>query len=162
MAIGTMYLLVGSQAAIAGSTNATQTVTLPDQAKAAKKPKISTRPEIIGSPSLASSSKPARPGSDTSAEGQAVDQLINKLQTARQAYLASQKDLSLRLATSSEDQRAALREEARDSLAKWKEEQSQFVTEQKERMKLIKLDLHPDLGRLVDASGEGATGGRGR
>lgn len=157
------WLLLAGSAGYAGSTNSVQSPTLPDQAKGGKKPKISARPVIIGAiPSTSDSSKPARPGGGTSTETQAVNQLINQLQTARQTYLASQKDLRLRLATSTEDQRVLIREEVKESLAKWKEEQAQFVAEQKERMKLIKLELHPDLGRVVDVSGEGSTGGRGR
>jgi hypothetical protein len=161
-AVVILYVLLVGTTGYAGSTNAVQAPTLPDQAKAAKKPKIATRPMVIGSTLVSDSTKPGRPSGDTSAESQAVSAQINKLQSARQAYLAAQKDLSLRLATSSEEQRALIREEVKDALAKWKEEQTQFIAEQKERMKQIKQELQPDLGRVVDVSGDGTSGGRGR
>jgi len=136
------------------------------KAKGKNKPKVSERPQVIGSNSSNSDNgkgKPANPGNGNSADPVEVTTLVNKFQSARDQYIAAQKELHLKMKDATEDQRAALREQRKDLLDKWKEDQKQFVEEMKDRARDIKQELQPDLGKVVDgASGEGGNGGRGR
>ncbi|HEY1169811.1 MAG TPA: hypothetical protein VGH19_00450 [Verrucomicrobiae bacterium] len=133
------------------------------KAKGKSKPTVAERPQVIGAKSSSSSSskgKPERPGNPGNAEPAEVTTLVNKFQTAREEFLAAQKELNLKKSEATEAQRAMIREKSREALEKWKEERKQFAEEAKERAKDIKQELHPDLGKIVD--GAGGDGGNGR
>jgi len=136
------------------------------KAKGKNKPKVSERPQVIGSKGTSldnGKGKPASPGNGNSTDPAEVTTLVNKFQSARDQYIAAQKEVHLKMKDATEDQRAALREQLKDLLDKWKQEQKQFVEETKDRMKEMKQELQPDLGKVVDgAGGEGGNGGRGR
>lgn len=101
--------------------------------------------------------QPARSGvTDPPAQ---VKDLVKQFQAARDAYLQQQKDLQRLSKTATEDERAAIRQQMKDSLDAWKEEQRQLRQEMKERAKELKQELQGDLGRVVDG-GQGE--GRGR
>jgi hypothetical protein len=127
------------------------------KAKGKNKPVISERPQVLGS--ITESTKPARPGDSASAE---TAQLIGQFQSARNSYLESQKELKIKAAEGTEEQRAVLREQTREALAKWREEHQRYVEEQQERIKTMKNELQADLGQRLDSVGEGLGGGRGR
>lgn len=119
--------------------------------KGKNKPVIAERPQVLGT-TTTEATKPARPGT-TSASGSA--QLIEKFQTSRTSYLEAQKELKLKAATGTEEQRDLLREQSKEALARWREEQ-------RERLKTMKQELQADLAPVLDQSGEGSGGGRGR
>jgi hypothetical protein len=124
--------------------------------KGKSKPTISERPQVLGTTSTTSG--PARPGTDISASAQ----LVGQFQTARGEFLAAQKELSLKAKEASDEQRALLREKVKDALAKWQEEHRMYVEEQKERTKQMRLELQPEISRILDGAGEGSGAGRGR
>jgi hypothetical protein len=135
------------------------------KAKGKNKPKVSERPQVIGAKGTISDSgkgKPANPGNPNSTDPAEVTTLVNKFQSAREQYIAAQKEVRLKMKDATEDQRAALREQLKDLLDKWKEEQKQFVEETKDRVKDMKQELQPDLGKVVDGAGGEGNGGRGR
>ncbi|MGV3754604.1 MAG: hypothetical protein ACO1QS_04430 [Verrucomicrobiota bacterium] len=124
-----------------------------EKSKGKNKPVISDRPQVLGTTDV---SKPSRPGADTS-------ELTVRFQSARASYLESQKELKLKAAAEgTEEQRTLLREQSKESLAKWREEHRRVVEEQQERIKTMKTELQAELGQRLDSSGEGTGGGRGR
>ncbi len=129
-----------------------------EKTKGKNKPVIAERPQVLGS-TTTEATKPARPGT-TSASGSA--QLIEKFQTSRTSYLEAQKELKLKAATGTEEQRNLLREQSKEALTRWREDQRRYVEEQRERLKTMKQELQADLAPVLDQSGEGSGGGRGR
>jgi len=123
--------------------------------KGKSKPIIRERPQVLGNPTTGG---PARPGTDTSETAQ----LVGQFQTARGEFLAAQKELSLKAKEASDEQRALLREKVKDALAKWQEEHRMYVEEQKERTKQMRLELQPEISRVLDGAGESSGSGRGR
>jgi flagellar motility protein MotE (MotC chaperone) len=133
------------------------------KAKGKSKPKVAERPQVIGSQGSSGSGekgKPDRPGNPNATDPVEVTSQITRFQSAREEFLAAQKELNLKKKDATEEQRAVLREKVREALEKWKEEHKQFAEEQKERSKEMKLELQPDLGKVVD--GAGGDGGKGR
>lgn len=140
------------------TVQAADTPGTPPQASKGKvksKPVISERPQVLGTTTTIS---PTKPGTDTSE----TTQLIGKFQTAREEYLATQKELNLKSQDATDEQRALLREKAKEALAKWQEEHRMYVEEQKERVKQMRQELQPEIGRVLDSAGEGGGPGRGR
>lgn len=123
------------------------------KAKGKSKPVISERPQVLGT---TTTSGPTKPGTDTSQTAQ----LVGQFQSARETYLAAQKELSLKSQEVTDEQRALLREKAKDALAKWQEEHRMYVEEQKERTKQMRLELQPEISRVLDSAG--GSGGLGR
>ncbi len=123
--------------------------------KGKSKPVISERPQVLGA---TTTSGPIKPGTDTSETAQ----LIGQFQSARESYLAAQKELNLKKQDATEEQRALLREKSKEALAKWQEEHRMYVEEQKERVKQMRQELQPEIGRVLDNAGEGGGSGRGR
>lgn len=155
----------GAWAQTAGSKAQTQSQAASGKSKGKSKPVISDRPQVLGTVSVTTTSnpdKPLPPTSATSAEPPEVTLLVQRFQSAREAYLETQKELRLKMQNSTEEERELLREKLGEALATWKEEHKQFVEEQKERIKQMKQELHPDLVRVVDAAGDDAGGRRGR
>jgi flagellar motility protein MotE (MotC chaperone) len=133
------------------------------KAKGKSKPTVAERPQVIGAKSSAGNAekgKPDRPGNPNATDPAEVTSLVTKFQSAREGYLAAQKELNLKKKDATEEQRAVLRDKVKEALDKWKEEHKQFVEEQKERSKEMKQELQSDLGKVVDGAGEG--GGKGR
>ena len=130
------------------------------KAKGKDKPTVSERPQVLSLTTVTSTDKPKRPETgDATAE---TAKLISQFQTAREQYLIAQKENSLKFKTATEEERVLLREKSQEALNKWREEYRSFVEEQKERAKLMKQELQPDLGQVLDNAGEGAGNGRGR
>lgn len=153
-----MMALVMGCCALGLTVQAAETPVTPSQASKGKgksKPVISERPQVLGT---TTSSDPAKPGTDTSETGL----LIGKFQSAREEYLATQKELNLKRQDATDEQRALLREKAKEALAKWQEEHRMYVEEQKERVKQIRRELQPEITRVLDSTGEGGGSGRGR
>ncbi len=88
-----------------------------------------------------------------------VKDLVNQFQTARETYLAEQRQLKLQLKAATEEERDAIRQKIRDSLDRWKSQHQQFVEEVKDRAKEMKSNLSQDFGRVID---QGKDEGRGR
>lgn len=133
------------------------------KAKGKSKPTVAERPQVIGakgSSGNAVKGKPDRPGNPNTTDPAEVTSLVTKFQSAREEFLAAQKELNLKKKDATEEQRAVLREKVKEALDKWKEEHKQFVEEQKERSKEMKQELQSDLGKVVDGAGDG--GGKGR
>jgi hypothetical protein len=136
----------------------TKALSAAGKSKGKNKPVISDRPQVIGS-STTTATKPSRPGTPDSGESA---QLIEKFQASRITYLEAQKELKLKAATGTEEQRSLLREQSKEALTKWREEQRRYVEEQRERLKTMKQELQADLAPVLDQSGDGSGGGRGR
>jgi hypothetical protein len=135
------------------------------KAKGKSKPKVSERPQVIGpkaSTTATEKGKPEHPGNPNSTDPAEVTSLVNKFQTARDEYIAAQKEVRLKMKDATEEQRAALREQLKELLEKWKEDHKQFLEETKDRVKDMKNELHPDLGRVIDGADREGGGGRGR
>ncbi|MBI5775022.1 MAG: hypothetical protein HZA89_14935 [Verrucomicrobia bacterium] len=127
------------------------------------KPGIASRPTVIPrDSSLQSDSgaddqkgKPASPGrSDKTPLPTEVSDLVRQFQQERESYLNKQKAMA-RLngdkdATS--DERAALRAQMKENLERLKEQHKALVKESIVRIKEIKGELNPDLGRLLDGA----------
>jgi hypothetical protein len=124
--------------------------------KGKSKPIISERPQVLGTTTTEGS---PRPVTDTSTTAQ----LVGQFQTARGEFLAAQKELNLmKNQEVTDEQRALLRDKAKDALAKWQEEHRMYVEEQKERTKQMRLELQPEISRVLDGAGESGGSGRGR
>ncbi len=133
------------------------------KAKGKNKPTVAERPQVLGAQgSPAEKGKPERPGNPNPTDPAEVTSQISRFQSARAEFLAAQKELNLQKKDATEEQRAVLREKVKEALEKWKEEHKQFAEEQKERSKEMKLELHPDLGKVVDGAGGGGGNGRDR
>jgi len=135
------------------------------KAKGKSKPIVAERPQVIGSQGSSGSKekgKPDRPGNPNATDPVEVTSQITRFQSARAEFLAAQKELNLKKKDATEEQRAVLREKVKEALEKWKEEHKHFAEEQKERSKEMKLELQPDLGKVVDGAGGGGGNGRDR
>jgi hypothetical protein len=131
------------------------------KAKGKEKPTVAERPQLIGATTTTTADKPARPTATGTTPAETA-KLISDFQTARQQYLETQKEISLKLKTGTEEQRMVLREKSKEALDKWREDHRRYVEEQKERARQMKLELQPEIGVVVDSAGEGIGGGRGR
>ncbi len=142
------------------STNKVQLSGGSTKGKGKEKPIIAERSQVVGATTATQSGKPSRPETGTTPSETA--KLVSDFQTARQQYLETQKEISLKLKNGTEEQRMVLREKSKEALEKWREDHRRFVEEQKERARQMKLELQPEIGVVVDAAGEGTGGGRGR
>jgi hypothetical protein len=161
---GLLAVLGGPLEANAQGSPETQTTALAGgstKAKGKSKPEISSRPQVIGTTTTDSSSKPGRPA--TAGDASETARLISQFQSARTEYLEAQKELKLSSGTqSTEERRAALREQSKEALERWREQQKRYVEEQKERLQTIKSELQAEMAQRADSAGEGTGGGRDR
>jgi gas vesicle protein len=97
---------------------------------------------------------PGRP-----APAQDVKDLVRDFQSARQAFLKQQQELQRQLKTATDEQRALIREQLKENLQQWLEQQKAQIQELREQAKEIKNNV-PALRDVID-SGRGE-GGRGR
>lgn len=84
--------------------------------------------------------------------------MVKDFQTARQAFQKQQQELLRQLKTASEEQRAAIREQIKEHLQSWIEEQKAHLQEIRDQAKDIKNNV-PAISDVID-SGRGE--GRGR
>lgn len=87
-----------------------------------------------------------------------MQELVRDFQAARQSYIQQQQELNRKLASATEEQRAILREQIKDSLKEWRELQKQQAKELREQAKDIKNNT-PNLRDVIDSGGGD---GRGR
>src|SRR5262245_26915988 len=106
-------------------------------------PPIAKRPTVVapvnnGPPDRANA--PARPRPPAAPAG--MQDLVRDFQTARQAYIKQQHELNLKLAQATEEQRAAIRAQLKETLQQWREVQKQQVRELREQAKELKNTLN--------------------
>lgn len=152
---------------VAGATWAV--ATLGASAVAQTNPTPSSTPAIINRPTITAPApsteplsapprpeRPGVPGRPLPASG--MQELVRDFQAARQSYIQQQQELNRKLASATEEQRAILREQIKDSLKEWRELQKQQAKELREQAKDIKNNT-PNLRDVIDSGGGD---GRGR
>jgi len=100
--------------------------------------------------------RPTAPGQPPPA--QEVKDLVRDFQSARQAFLKQQQDLQRQLKTATDEQRSLIREQLKENLQQWLEQQKAQIQELREQAKDIKNNV-PALRDVIDAGGGE---GRGR
>jgi len=122
-------------------------------------PPIAKRPAVVAPVNNAPADRanvPPRPNRPPAAPAGMQD-LVRDFQAARQAYIKQQHELNLQLAKATEEQRAAIRAQLKETLQQWRELQKQQVRESREQAKDIKNTLN-----LRDVIDSGSGDGRGR
>jgi flagellar motility protein MotE (MotC chaperone) len=129
----------------------------------AAQPPIANRPVVIAPtrpPERANlpprPERPAVPGEPP--PSQDVKDLVRDYQSARQAFLKQQQDLQRQLKTATDEQRALIREQLKENLQQWLEQQKAQIQELREQAKDIKNSV-PALRDVIDSGGGE---GRGR
>lgn len=129
------------------------------------KPTIDNRPLEIprDSDSDSSSDQKGKPKSpnrpDKTPLPADVSDAVKKYQDERENYLKNSKAAARLHKDATAEERAALREQMKESLDKLKDQQKALRQEMRDRAKDMKNELSPDLGRVVDG---GQNEGRGR
>jgi F0F1-type ATP synthase membrane subunit b/b' len=81
--------------------------------------------------------------------------LVKDFQTAREAFLKQQQDLMAQLKTASKAEREALRQQVRENLDAWLEQQKAQIQDIREQAREIKNNV-PSISDVVDSGkGEG-------
>jgi hypothetical protein len=128
------------------------------------KPTIDNRPVVIPRDSTTTDAtqkgKPSTPGRPDKAPLPAdLNDAVKKYQDERENYLKNSKAEARLQKDATAEERAALREQMKESLDRLKDQQKALRQEMRERAKDMKNELSPDLGRVVDG---GQNEGRGR
>ena len=126
-------------------------------------PAIVERPTVIPMPTAPEApDMPARPDRPTIAErpepAKAVKDLVKDFQSARQDFIRHQQELNRQLKTASDEQRAAIRAQLKDSLNSWLDEQKAHLQELRDQAKDIRNNV-PSIKDVIDSAGGE---GRGR
>jgi hypothetical protein len=126
-------------------------------------PSIQNRPVVV--PPVAPPERPSlpprpeRPGvPGQPVPAQEVKDLVRDFQSAREAFLKQQRDLQRQLKTATEEQRALIREQLKENLQQWLEQQKAQIQDLREQARDIKNNV-PALRDVIE-SGKGE--GRGR
>ncbi|HYV29639.1 MAG TPA: hypothetical protein VEO53_00805, partial [Candidatus Binatia bacterium] len=77
--------------------------------------------------------RPVVPGQPV--QSQQIKDLVREFQAARQAFLQQQQELNRQLKASSDVQRAIIREQLKENLRRWMEQQKAQIQELKEQAK---------------------------
>ena len=123
-------------------------------------PSIGNRPVVVApTPPPERATLPPRPERPTNpgqpAPAQEVKDLVRDFQAARRAFQKQQQELQRQLKTATEEQRAIIREQLKENLQQWLEQQKAQIQELREQAKDIKNNV-PALRDVVDhGSGEG-------
>ncbi len=84
--------------------------------------------------------------------------MVKDYQLSRQSFLTQQQELNRQLKTATEEQRAIIREQLKENLQQWMEQQKAQLQELREQAKDIKNHA-PNLRDVIDSGGNE---GRGR
>jgi hypothetical protein len=129
----------------------------------AAQPPIANRPVVVAPTRIPERAnlpprpeRPAVPGQPPAAQD--VKDLVRDYQSARQAFLKQQQDLQRQLKTATDEQRALIREQLKENLQQWLEQQKAQIQELREQAKDIKNSV-PALRDVIDSGGGE---GRGR
>lgn len=123
-------------------------------------PPIANGPVIVPTtPAPARASLPPRPERPTvpgqPVPSQDVKDLARDFQSVRQAFLKQQQELQHQLKTATEEQRTAIREQLKENILQWQEQQKAQIQELREQAKDIKNNV-PAIRDVIDSgSGEG-------
>ena len=151
-------VIAGCVSGFADNTNVTAAPKNNGNAYGHNKQTLDTRAVVIPSSQAdPASNEPERKGRpDRTQPNGDVKNLIKQFQAAREAYLQDQQILMKQLKGASAEDRAAIREQLKESLDQWREQQKELIKEQRDRAIELKRALQADLGRVVDdAQGEG-------
>ena len=122
-------------------------------------PAIADRPTVIPPVITPTPDTPARPGlPGQTAPASEVSDLVKDFQTARETFLKQQQDLLNQLKTASKEEREALRQQLRENLDAWLEQQKSQLQDIRDQAREIK-DNVPSISDVVNS---GAGEGRGR
>ena len=108
---------------------------------APERPNLPPRPE-----------RPTGPGQPPPAQD--VKDLVRDFQSARQAFQKQQQDLQRQLKTATDEQRAQIREQLKDNLQQWLEQQKAQIQELREQAIDIKNNV-PALRDVIDQPHDG-------
>lgn len=128
-------------------------------------PAIPSRPTVVApapaatpqQPLPARPERPPIPNLPPPAQ-ESVKDLVRDFQSARQAFLNQQKELQRQLKTATEEQRALIREQLKENLQQWLEQQKAQIQDLREQARDIKNNV-PALRDVIDSGGGE---GRGR
>jgi hypothetical protein len=119
-------------------------------------PAIAARPTVIppvSAPTLDTPARPELPGQPTPSAD--LRDLVKDFQTARESFLKQQQDLMAQLKTASKAEREALRQQVRENLDAWLEQQKAQIQDIREQAREIKNNV-PSISDVVDSGkGEG-------
>ena len=150
----TIGVLSGALLAMLATPSSSQTP-VPTPAE----PPITSRPVIVppalGRPDLPKRpDRPVVPGQPV--QSQQIKDLVREFQAARQAFLQQQQELNRQLKASSDVQRAIIREQLKENLRRWMEQQKAQIQELKEQAKEMNR-----VSKLIEVIGAGTPeGGR--
>jgi gas vesicle protein len=123
-------------------------------------PKISERPVVIApAPASDRPGLPENPHAHTPSKelppSETLRDLVKDFQSARQAYLKQQRSLLDQLKQSSAEEREAIRQQLKENLQMWLEEQKLHIQELRDQARDIRNNV-PAIGDVIDAAkGEG-------
>lgn len=119
-------------------------------------PAIVARPTVIPPVSATTPGTPARPElPGQPAPSADLRDLVKDFQTARESFLKQQQDLLAQLKAASKEEREALRQQLRENLDAWLEQQKAQVQDIREQAREIKNNV-PSISDVVDSGkGEG-------
>jgi hypothetical protein len=119
-------------------------------------PAIADRPTVIPpvtAPTPDTPARPSLPGQTTPASG--VSDLVKDFQTARETFLKQQQDLLAQLKTASKEEREALRQQLRENMDAWLEQQKAQMQDIRDQAREIKNNV-PSISDVVNSgAGEG-------
>lgn len=126
---------------------------VPIDRPSAGQPAIAERPTVIPLETTRSGNGPARPElPGQTAPSSELRDLVKDFQTARAAYLKQQQELLAQLKAASKEERDALRQQLRENLDVWLEQQKAQIQDIREQAREIKNNV-PSIRDVVESGG---------
>ena len=150
----TFCLVSGASMTLLAAAASAQTSNAPPA-----QPPIANRPVVVApTPTPDRPNLPPRPERPTAPgqppPAQDIKDLVREYQSARQAFQKQQQDLQRKLKTATNEQRAQIREQLKDNLQLWMEQQKAQLQELREQAKDIKNNV-PALRDVIDQPHDG-------
>lgn len=148
---------VGAQEPPANPSSPSHDLSQPDQPNIAERPVVIAptpapdRPDLPQDPHRSTPSKQLPPS-------ETLRSLVKDFQSARQAYLKQQRSLLDQLKQSTAEEREAIRQQLKENLQAWLEEQKMHIQELRDQARDIRNNV-PAIGDVIDAAKDE---GRGR
>jgi hypothetical protein len=129
---------------------------VPIDRPASGQPALTQRPTVIPPVVATTENGPARPAlPDQPTPSAELTDLVKDFQTAREAFLKQQQELIAQMKTASKEEREALRQQLREQLDAWLEQQKAQIQDIREQAREIKNNV-PAIRDVVESgSGEG-------